>query len=230
MGDGLKAHIGPGREGDDRQHTREGRGARGEGRRNAAQGALRAEYGSTEASHDATGQQQRHDDLHGGGNPAPQAEQRRNGQRRHRQQHLAYVDVITGDLVVEAELEQVAEQVSGNQGQRRGVGPYDGHIRQQHEPAVQEAVVIAEVMFCVGVGAARVGVLFHQVMVIRADDQHNQPADADAQHRPQGTGHRQEGGPWHDKSAPAHATTEGQRPGAQRRKIAQKALPPRLFH
>ena len=90
-------------------------------------------------------------------------------------------------------------------------------------------MVIAKEMLGIGIGASRIRVPIHQVVVIHADDQHDQAADRDAQHRSQGACHRQEGGSGHDKGAPAHAAAKGQRPRSQGRQVAEESLPPRFL-
>ena len=66
--------------------------------------------------------------------------------------------------------------------------------------------------------AAVFRVAVHQIVIVSRQDQHDRPADAQAQRASDGAGNGQEGAARHDERAPADAAAEGQRPcpeGAQ---------------
>ena len=76
--------------------------------------------------------------------PAPEAYHARHDHHADGQQHLAEVDVESGESVVPAELQHVAEHVPDEQHERRGVGPEYRHVGKRKRPGGQEAVVRAE--------------------------------------------------------------------------------------
>ena len=226
MGDGFKAHKGPGGQGKNREHPAEGAVGGGIGGREDTLPAAEFYGGGRKAEHHPGEKDDGHNDLRSLGCLAPEAQQRRDHERAHGQQDLAEVDVVARDHVMKAELEHRAQERARNERQGRGVGPDDGHIGDDEEPRAHKAVVVAEDALGVGVHAAAAGITVHEVVVIRAEDQHYQRAEADAERRAHRPRDGEEGGAGHDKGAPAHAAPEGQRPCAEGRQVG---LPPVLF-
>ena len=144
MGNGFKAHKGPGGQGHDGEHPHGGGFFRGIGRGKHLHPALGIQRSGGQADGDAAAHHQRHDDLHLHGRFSPHTQQSGNHQRGHGQQHFAHVHVKPGDFIMKAKLKQAPEQLPGDQRQGGSVGPNDGHIGQNQKPAVQESVVIAK--------------------------------------------------------------------------------------
>ena len=68
-------------------------------------------------------------------------------QHADRSQNLAEVDIVAGDLIVEAEHEHIAQQISANQRERGQVSPDNNNINEHKEPRAEKAVVIAQDFF-----------------------------------------------------------------------------------
>ena len=128
-------------------------------------------------------------------------------------------DVISREAVMEPELEHIAQEVSHDQRQRGGVRPKDRDIGKGGEPGGEKSVVIAEKVFRVGKGAARVRVFFHHRDIVPPDDEHDQGADEKPEDRAERPSDGQERRPRHDKSAPADGAAKGQRPDGDGGKI-----------
>ena len=77
---------------------------------------------------------------------------------------------------MKAELKSVAQKFSEDNRQGGCVRPSDCDINQNQKPRTQEAVVIAESFFCVGISAAGVRIFIHHEVVIVADNQHAVPS------------------------------------------------------
>ena len=219
MGNGLKAHIGPGRQGKDGKGAVQAGVLLGIGRVKQLHARRRVKQGAREAEDDAADEHQRHGDLHPLGQAPVQADPGSDAQGQHGKQDLAHVHMEARDLIVEAELEQPAKQRAGDQGQGGGVGPDDGDIRQDQEPRADEAMVVAIAALGIGIGAAAVGAALHQKMEVCRQQQHGQRAQADAQGRAHRARDGQEGGAGHDKGPPAHSAAKRQGPGAPGGKI-----------
>ena len=218
MGDGFKPHIGPGGQAEDSEGSAQGRLLRGKGR-DKGLCQICAGRGKDEADDDAGKEQHGHDDLRPFRGFAPQADQRGEDQGTHCQDHFAHVNMITGDLVMKAELENIAQEGAGDEGQGGGIGPDDGHIGQDEEPGAEEAVIVAETFLCIGIGSAGIRIPVHEEMIIDGDDQHDHRTETETQGGPQRPGQGQEGISRHHKGTPTHSAAEGQRPGAEGGKI-----------
>ena len=113
---------------------------------------------------------------------------------------------------MEAKLKDITKQIPSDQGERRRVRPDNSNVNKDQKPRAQKAVVIAKGADCIGQRAARVGEFVHQIMVVDADDPHNDRADHDTKHGSQRTRRRQERCPRHHKRTPSDCTAKGQRP------------------
>ena len=128
--------------------------------------------------------------------------------------------MVARDHIVKTELKGGAQQRSRDQRQGRGIGPYDGHIRNDQKPRAYKPVIVAKAALCIGIRAAAAGKAVHQIVIVCRQQQHHKRADPQPQcgaHRPR---ERQERGAGHHESAPAHAAPEGQRPCAYRSQIS----------
>ena len=226
MGDVFEADERPGRYHGDANDLGEGRAAR-----HIALAKLPPTPGKPrhEANDDADGEheghadhQLRHDAL------ATGAQQRHQQQRGDGQQRFAQVDIVAEQLVQPPHLEHVAQEVAGEQRDRRGVGPQDRQVGQAQEPGRQEAVVVTQDLAGIAVRAARVRVDVHQIGVVRADDQHDEPAQDHAKGAAQRPGLGQVGVAGDDQGAPADAGAYGKGPRAQRGQISTQ--PPLCLH
>ena len=153
---------------------------------------------------------------------SPDTEKAADFQRRQRQHNLPEVHFIPGNLVVEAHLKHAAEEVAEHQRQGRRVRPHDGDVDQHQKPRTQETVVVAEDIFSICERAARVGVALHQVVVVCADNQHDEAADNHAERGTQRAGNRQKGRAGHDERAPADRAPERQRPSIHWREASEQ--------
>ena len=120
--------------------------------------------------------------------------------------------MITCNLVVKAELECPAQQRTDDQGQRRRIGPDNGHIGENQKPGAQKSLIIAKAPFGVGIGSAAIRKTVHQEMIIESQNQHDQGANDKAKGRTHRSCYRQKGAAGHDKGTPADGTAKGQRP------------------
>ena len=182
MGDRLKADECPRRKDHDRQDLGEGIALRREGGRDTAEPAA-TDHNGDKAHCDPRKQQERANRLY----PCRKAftrgtDQARGGKDRDRQEHLAHIDGVARDLIRKAEAEDIAEQESDDQGQRRAVRPDDRCVGQQQHPRAQKAVVASEHLGSKGIRAARVGIALHQHAVAQSDDQHDDRADQQPDH------------------------------------------------
>ena len=130
---------------------------------------------------------------------------------------LAEVDVIAEYGVHLPDLKHPAQEVAGEQGDRRGVGPQHRQVGQRQKPAGQKAVVVAEDLAAVGIGAAGVGKDLHHVTVVPADEQHDQRAQHDAQYAAHRSGLPEIAVRRHHQRAPAHRRAQRERPGVEGR-------------
>ena len=162
---------------------------------------------------DAAGQQQGEQDVEENGGPVvQQAQQAQDNAERGGGQHLAEVDVVACQRVVEAEVQGVAEEVVHKQGDGRGVCPDDGGIHEPEEPAAEKGVVVAEHGLHVAEGAAVAGMPAHQVMVVEGDDDHGEGADGKHDACADRPRLGQEHVAWQNECAPPDAAAKGHGP------------------
>ena len=216
VGDGLKAHKGPGAHRDDGKHAYPGLPAGGEGGRVGGKAALMIPKDRRGANKHARAQKQRHRDLHSEDNLPAGTKQAEENQRTDGKQQLAQIDVKAGDLIMQPKLEDVSQQEAADQRQGGGVGPDDGDVGEQNKPRRNEAVIRVEGVAHKAERAAVVGIELHHVMVVDAHDQHDQGADQKAERRPQRAGYRKKAVAGHHEGTPADSTAEGKRPRAER--------------
>ena len=174
-----------------------------------------------EAHRDAQRKQYGHDRHHARHGPLARGAQPGHQQkRRDGKQRLSKIHIVAEYGIKPAKSEFVAQKIAGEQRQRRGVCPEDGHIGQRQEPRDQKAVVIAEHLPGIGVRAAGFRVNVHHVGVVDADNQHNQPTHRRADGAAPGTSLSQIGIAGHDQGTPADAGAYGKRPCPQGGKVA----------
>ena len=158
-------------------------------------------------------------DEHGGGGE----------KRRHRKEDLAEVDVEAEHLVAEAEAEDAAEEVALDERERGDVGPGDRGVGEDEKPAADVAVVGPADVPDVAVGAAGLGEVLHEVVVVAPHEDHDERADDEADERAERPRDRKERRPRHDESAPADGAAKGQRPCLDGRKILAQCAAARCF-
>ena len=149
------------------------------------------------------------DSLNGGGDfSSAHADRSEQPQCKQRDECLAEVDVISGNFVIEADLKEVAEQISEDQCESGCIRPSDRDVDENQKPRTEEAVVVAELAFGISVSTAGVGVAIDQVVVVISDDQHDNAADDHSDHRSDRPGDRQKSRAGHDERAPTDRATE----------------------
>ena len=216
-GDGLEADEQPRGEGHDAQDLGEGRRgfrAGGEDRRHGPETAALPQ-GRQEAGDDAREEHDGEYGLEGAGEAPPAADGGGDGDGGDGEKDVAEVDIEARDRVAEAEAEEGAEGVVGDDAQNGGVQPDDGHVGEAEEPSAEEAVVGAEGRGGVGVDAAGAGQAVDHHVEVPRDDGHDQGPHEDADGRAEGARDGQEVVPRHDEGVPAHGAAEGQGPGRE---------------
>ena len=209
VGNRFKAHKGPGSQHNDSGNLpRIAVPVRRVGRCQLRKSAVAAQHGAG-AERNAQHQNNSHQRLDDNGQPfALRADRAEEQDYRQRQQSLAAVHIVSRHLIVEAPLQGGAEQVTHDQHNSGGVRPHNRHIHQHQEPCAEQPMVKAEGADGIGQRAARVRKPVHQIVVVRADEQHHRRADHHAQsgaHRPR---QRQKCGAGHNESAPAHGAAQ----------------------
>ena len=217
VGNALKPDKSPGRDDGDLHDLRQGGRVRHRGRRHALPPAQK---GRRRDDDDADGQHDHHD-LHrdSGRALAAHTKEAHQHQGRHAQQRLPGVHIVPEDGVEPAELQHIPYKVPHKQRQGGGVGPEHGEVGQRQKPRHQEAVVIAEGLPCIGIGAAGFGEQPHEIGVVPRNDQHNDSADNKTQHTAQRPRLGQVAAAGDHQRAPAHAGPDGKGPRPQRVEI-----------
>ena len=131
---------------------------------------------------------------------------------RPRGQYLAAVNIKAGYLIVEAPLQNTAEQEKHQHHHGGGVGPHDGQVGDDERPRCQKGMVVSHDLADIGEETAVIPVFFRQLAEVGTDDQHGQTAKRNGDNAAYGAGLRQEQVARHHKGSPAHGTAEGQSP------------------
>ena len=162
-----------------------------------------------ETYRDAYGKQQRHPDDQ----PQRQllifdADERGQQDKRHGQQDLTQIYIVSEDAVHRAKLEDPVQKIPGEQRQRGCVCPEHGCVRQYQEPRRQKAVVISESGFCIGIGSARIRVPTDQIVIVAADHQHQRRTDQNTDNTSQRSCLQKVRVAGHDKRAPSDTCSQ----------------------
>ena len=112
--------------------------------------------------------------------------------------------------------------MSSDKRERGGVGPGDGDVGQDQEPAADEAMVAATDLLHIAIGAARLWKLLNEIVVVAADEEHDGRAYAEAYKRAKRPCDGEKRRTRHDERAPTDGAAERKRHGAQRREIRTK--------
>ena len=181
MRDGLEPDERPGRERHDGEDLESGRLTVGESRSEAGESALMLHEDNRHADGDAGAEDEREDRLEPRREPLAVEEHAADKEKRNdREQDFAGIDVIAGDLVFEAEAEESAKEIPSDQRKRGGVGPGDGDVGEDQEPAADVAVVAAADALYVAVRAAGLGKVLYEIVVVAAYEEHDKRAHANA--------------------------------------------------
>ena len=218
VGDGLKADECPRRKCHHEENLSQRVALCREGRSKALQTSFMASHSRRKAQENAEQEKHCKRGLQHARQIFPShAEQSDQNQRKNGQQRFSEINIISDHLVMEAHLKNVAQYLLGNQGKSRGIGPDDGNIGQAQEPCIKESMIIAKNLLGIGKRATRIGILVHHVLIILADDQHDNRTRKHAEQRAQRASRWQEKRPRHHKRAPAHTAAKRQCPNTQGR-------------
>ena len=122
---------------------------------------------------------------------------------------------------MQAPLQEIPQEIAGEQHEGRGIGPEQGQVSQSQGPGGQEGVVVAQQHPGVGEDAAVVPVSFPQAAEIRPNHQHDEGTQPHGNDGAQRSRIRQEHGAGHDEGSPADDAAKGKRPDIQRRQEPQ---------
>ena len=149
---------------------------------------------------------------------ADEVKYRKQHQNRHSEDHLAEIDVKSGDGVVEAELQDVgaAVQAVHDQADGGGIHRHVGQIRRHQEPAADIGGDLTEAGFGKGELTARLGVFRHHIGVAEGDDHHHQCTHHHSDGRTGDAGVGQELFAGVNEGAPADDATESDGPHVHR--------------
>ena len=221
---GLEADERPRHHGQDAQHLRDIRPAVGhEGRGHRGKSAVMPRKRDEEGDRHGGEHERRERGLHAAGEPAAvEAHQAGDHHDGNREQDLAEVDVESGERVVPAELQDVAEHIADEQHERSSVRPEDRHVREREGPGREVSIVRAERLVRVAARASGPWIGRDHLVVVPGDDGHHGRADENAQCRPQRTSVRKEHRAGHHERAPSDGIAERKPPHGECRQV--------LFH
>ena len=221
----FKPDEGPGCNQGDSHHLGKDILLRDEGRLQGKDGRIPVEQRRYQAERDARSERQRQQHHQAYRMPFPlHTQETRQQDDPHGQDDFPRIDLIIKHRVQISELQHIAEKVTDKDRNRRSIGPQHRQIGQPHVPETQEGAIVTEHFLYIGVHAAGCREFIHQVMIIVADEQHDNHSCQHAQRASHRPGLFQIQSCSKQEGAPSDRRTHRQRPCPYRRQIRLKPL------
>ena len=220
--DGIKAHKGPGGDGNHGQDTAQLQGAvplAQKARLQMGRGSAAAEQRGHSQQQDRPYQSQRQPGLElAGDRDAADTQHRKEHQRYHRQQQFTGIDAVALHRIKVAPLGQPGKQVPADEGQGRRIQRNDGQIAEPQKPRADKARRRPEGGVGKGEFPAGDRETVDHVIVVKGDADHDKRRKAHGDRRSPRPRVGQKGVSGHHKGTPANDAAQRQRPDIQRRK------------